>query len=160
MPIQAVVREVEDPVGEPLEEGGPGVVEDLSRLLEPGDPLPGLPGPESLPVRSFVIDPGLSIGHGDEVRGGWEGALLARQVLDGLGSGRSHTGLLREGWLGQWYGPEWRRLRGHWSGRRRPDDGGRRPEAGDRRPETGDRRADTRCPNRRPASGQQPTANS
>ena len=50
MAIEAVVRDVQLSVGEPLEERCLGIVEDLLRLLEPGDPLQRLLLPEAKPV--------------------------------------------------------------------------------------------------------------
>ncbi len=50
MPIEAVVRQVELPVLEPLEEGRVGVVEDFCRRGEPGDALQRLLLPEGLVV--------------------------------------------------------------------------------------------------------------
>jgi hypothetical protein len=67
VPVQAVVRDVQLAVREPLEEGFLRVVEGLGRLFGPVDQLLRLPHPESLRILSglfvdrFVLDQGVLV---------------------------------------------------------------------------------------------------
>ena len=86
MPIEAVVGEVELAVGEPLVEGSIGVIETYRGLLEPGDTAQGLLGPIGDRVGSCLfVDSRFGVGLGRELRRRGEAAILAEQVLDGLG---------------------------------------------------------------------------
>ncbi len=82
--IEAVVGEVELAVGEPLVEGGLGVVEDDRGLLEPADARSGLLGPEPEPVGlGPLVDSRLGVGLGGELFRGRKRSLLFEEVGNG-----------------------------------------------------------------------------